>query len=37
VRWDGRDERGAGVAGGIYFYRLTAGQRTIVRKMVLLQ
>jgi len=37
VRWNGRDARGVGVAGGIYFYRLEAGQRTAVRKMVLLQ
>lgn len=37
VRWDGRDERGVGVAGGMYFYRLEVGELRAVRKMVLLQ
>lgn len=35
--WDGRDESGRPVAGGIYFVRLAAGTRTLTRKMVLLQ
>lgn len=37
VRWDGRDGRGAGVAGGMYFYRLQAGEFLAVRKMIFLQ
>ena len=37
VRWDGRDESGVGVAGGMYFYRLEVGELRAVRKMVLLQ
>ena len=35
--WDGRDESGTTVASGIYLYRLTAGDRTLSRKMVLLK
>ncbi len=35
--WDGRDERGIGVASGTYFYRLRAGGREAVRSMLLLK
>jgi len=37
VRWDGRDERGKKVGGGIYFCRFTDGKFTDTRKMVLLR
>ncbi|HSG29124.1 MAG TPA: T9SS type A sorting domain-containing protein, partial [Candidatus Krumholzibacterium sp.] len=37
VVWDGRDERGCEVSSGVYFYRLTAGDRTLTRKMVQLR
>ena len=37
VYWAGRDEQGRPVAAGVYFYRLTAGDQAIVRKMTLLQ
>jgi hypothetical protein len=37
VEWKGTGDDGDRVASGVYFYRLTAGKKTISRKMVLLQ
>lgn len=37
VVWDGRDERGQPVASGVYLYRLIAGQREAVQRMLLLR
>ena len=37
VLWDGRDENGKAVSSGIYFYKLTAGFSSEVKKMVLLK
>ena len=37
VEWDGRDDRGGGVASGIYYYRLEAGTHSESRSMVLLR
>jgi hypothetical protein len=37
VRWDGRDEAGAAVGSGVYFYRLEAGGRVLESRMVLLK
>ncbi len=34
--WDGTDNSGKPVAGGVYFYRLRAGKYSAVRKMLLL-
>ena len=35
--WDGRDSTGGSAASGVYFCRLTAGKKSISRKMVLLR
>jgi hypothetical protein len=37
VTWDGTDARGAPVASGVYFVRLTAKDATLTRKIVLLK
>ncbi|UCH83174.1 MAG: DUF1566 domain-containing protein [Candidatus Latescibacterota bacterium] len=37
VIWDGKDSRGNQVSTGVYFYRLTAGNRMLTKKMVLLK
>lgn len=37
VFWDGRDDNGREVPSGVYFCRLTAGERVQTRKMVLLR
>ncbi len=38
VDWDGRNERGARVASGIYLYKLTVGGKNVdVKKLVLLK
>jgi len=37
VTWDGRDDNGATVGSGVYFYRLHRGKHTESKKMVLLK
>lgn len=37
VRWNGRDDAGRPVAGGLYLYRLQTGERVLTRKMVLMK
>ena len=35
--WNGKDKNGTAAASGVYFYRLTAGKKTISKKMILLR
>jgi aminopeptidase N len=37
VRWDGRNANGTPAAAGIYFFRMTAGDFTATRKMILVR
>ena len=37
VFWDGADSQGKEVPSGVYFYRLRAGERSRMRKMVVLR
>ena len=37
IYWDGKNDLGEGVASGIYFYTLTAGDYSATRKMVILK
>lgn len=37
VQWDGRDSSGRDVASGTYIYRIAAGERLAVRKMLLVR
>jgi len=37
LEWDGRDDRGTTVGSGVYFYRLSAGSFSDVRKMTLVK
>ncbi len=36
-QWDGRDQSGRRVSSGLYLYQLTAGSRSLTRKMLLLK
>ncbi len=37
VEWDGRDRMGRDLSPGVYFYRLTVGDRQFIKKMILLK
>jgi hypothetical protein len=37
VVWDGRDERGNQTSSGVYFYRLSAGKKSITKKLTVLK
>ncbi len=37
VTWDGTDANGDAMATGVYFYRMTAGEETAMKKMMLLK
>ena len=37
IHWDGKNNLGEGVASGIYFYTLSAGDYSATRKMVILK
>jgi flagellar hook assembly protein FlgD len=35
--WNGQDDKGQRVASGVYFFRLSAGNRTLTKKLVVLK
>jgi len=37
IRWDGRNDEGAGMPGGIYFYQISLDERVRTRQLLLLQ
>ena len=37
AEWNGRNDRGAAVSSGVYYYRLHANKKTITKKMVVLR
>ncbi len=37
VTWDGRNDSGASVGSGVYYYRLTAGKASFVKKLVVVR
>jgi hypothetical protein len=37
ITWNGKDDSGAPVASGVYFYRLTADRTSTIKKMVMLK
>lgn len=37
LRWPGDDDAGRPLAGGVYFYRLTAGETNLSRRLVLIR
>jgi hypothetical protein len=37
IYWDGRDNKGQSVAGGIYFCQLIAGEKVMMKQMVILK
>jgi len=37
VVWDGRDEAGERVSSGVYFYKLTHGEKSVTRKMLVVK
>ena len=37
IHWDGRNDFGEGVASGVYFYHLSAGDFSATRKMLIIK
>jgi len=37
INWDGTDENGKQLPNGIYFYKLSTKDKTIVKKMIILK
>ena len=37
IKWNGKSTKGMSVAGGVYFYSITSGESTIIKKMSLIK
>ena len=37
IHWDGRNDLGEGMASGVYFYHLSAGDYSATRKMLIMK
>ena len=37
INWDGRDDGGRNLGSGIYFYRVTVAEHSLVSKMILVR
>ena len=37
IQWNGKNTNGMSVAGGVYFYSITSGESTVIKKMSLIK
>ena len=37
IDWNGKNAKGLSVAGGVYFYSITSGESSIIKKMSLIK